>query len=120
MSDIISRSFGVSAMNATLLNTSFGLDPINQAHTFIQLNGACILPVSGLYGFMPRMLYYVLLIFAILVRQLLQNSEDDFIDDYYRLALENGLSLEHWHLPCRIRSSHLYLVRETMNTKRIN
>ena len=62
-------SVNVSAIDGRKLRTSFnGVNPLDQDGPATEFYVRCVFPINGLYGFIPRVLYYVLLVFAVFVR----------------------------------------------------
>ncbi len=60
---------GVLKTNQTLLNTTFGgINPLDLSHEAIEFDVVCRFPINGQYGFLQRVLYYCILVFALFVR----------------------------------------------------
>ncbi len=58
----------VSAVDVRRLNTSFnGVNPLDPDGPSTEFYTACAFGTSGQYGFIPRILYYALLMFALFV-----------------------------------------------------
>ena len=63
---ITKYSMNISAIDSRRLRTSFnGMNPLDPDGLSTEFYTPCIFPVSGQYGFTPRILYYTLIVFVL-------------------------------------------------------